>query len=76
MGLKSDLEEIREKCGSAVSVLAYRKRNSVDIFESADLSLPITPAMKEEWLDRVRALVARVKELAARLPDSIGDDDV
>ena len=63
MALKQDMEVIVDRATRILALLRLRQQLRVDIEENEDLSVEITPEIKQAWRARADALQDEIKSI-------------
>lgn len=65
MAVKGDCEVILEKASRILALIRTRNRALIDIEDNADLSITVTPAMKQAWDTKITSMQAEIKAIVA-----------
>lgn len=63
MALKGDAEIIADRSYRILALIRLRQQAKIEIEENPDLSVVVTPAIKQEWNAKVDALQAEIKAI-------------
>lgn len=63
MALKGDCEQIADKAHRILALVRMRQLARIEIEENPDLSVVVTPAIKQDWNAKIDALQAEIKAI-------------